>query len=133
MYEYASSLQSFIYHPALFLVAGPVSFFCLRLPYFSQSELRGGVVIRQCYATGTPQRTSTDTHRRQPRQLPLTKPSTRFKPAACAIDQSNTVKTQGLGNNWNLHSSSMQTFARRLEEKLRHYKPSFWVAVGLVT
>eukprot|EP00983_Pelagomonas_calceolata_P048637 1141145-Pelagomonas_calceolata.AAC.1 len=37
-------LQSFSYHPALFLVAGSVSFLCL--PYFSQSELRGGVVIR---------------------------------------------------------------------------------------
>eukprot|EP00983_Pelagomonas_calceolata_P046972 1140406-Pelagomonas_calceolata.AAC.16 len=31
------------YHPALFLVAGPVFFLCL--PYFSHSELRGGVVI----------------------------------------------------------------------------------------
>eukprot|EP00983_Pelagomonas_calceolata_P037556 1136394-Pelagomonas_calceolata.AAC.1 len=33
-------LQSFSFHPALFLVAGPVFFLCL--PYFSQSELRGG-------------------------------------------------------------------------------------------
>eukprot|EP00983_Pelagomonas_calceolata_P127378 1161397-Pelagomonas_calceolata.AAC.3 len=33
-------LQSFSYHLALFLVAGPVFF--LRLPYFSQSELRDG-------------------------------------------------------------------------------------------
>eukprot|EP00983_Pelagomonas_calceolata_P077668 1153954-Pelagomonas_calceolata.AAC.5 len=37
-------IQSFSYHPALFLVTGPVFFLCL--PYFSQSALRGGVVIR---------------------------------------------------------------------------------------
>eukprot|EP00983_Pelagomonas_calceolata_P015687 497939-Pelagomonas_calceolata.AAC.1 len=34
--------QPFRYYPALFLVAGPVFFFCL--PYFSQSALCGGVV-----------------------------------------------------------------------------------------
>eukprot|EP00983_Pelagomonas_calceolata_P016997 534130-Pelagomonas_calceolata.AAC.1 len=34
-------LQSYSYHPALFLVAAPVFFLCL--PYFSQSALRGGV------------------------------------------------------------------------------------------
>eukprot|EP00983_Pelagomonas_calceolata_P002512 84570-Pelagomonas_calceolata.AAC.1 len=33
--------QSFSYHPALFLVVGPVFFPCL--PYFSQPALRGGV------------------------------------------------------------------------------------------
>eukprot|EP00983_Pelagomonas_calceolata_P111890 1159829-Pelagomonas_calceolata.AAC.3 len=38
-------LQSFSYHPALILVAGPV--FSLCLPCFSQSELRGGAVIRK--------------------------------------------------------------------------------------
>eukprot|EP00983_Pelagomonas_calceolata_P046251 1140073-Pelagomonas_calceolata.AAC.1 len=38
-------LQSSSYNPALFLVAGPVFFLCL--PYFSQSELCGGVVIRE--------------------------------------------------------------------------------------
>eukprot|EP00983_Pelagomonas_calceolata_P060024 1146196-Pelagomonas_calceolata.AAC.2 len=32
-------------HPASFLVAGPVFFLCL--PYFSQSKLRGGVVIQK--------------------------------------------------------------------------------------
>eukprot|EP00983_Pelagomonas_calceolata_P064246 1148044-Pelagomonas_calceolata.AAC.6 len=37
-------LQSFSYHLALFLVAGPVFFLCL--PWFSQSELRGGEVTR---------------------------------------------------------------------------------------
>eukprot|EP00983_Pelagomonas_calceolata_P008962 291466-Pelagomonas_calceolata.AAC.1 len=34
-------LQSFSHHPALFLDAKPVFFLCL--PYFFQSELRGGV------------------------------------------------------------------------------------------
>eukprot|EP00983_Pelagomonas_calceolata_P121836 1160839-Pelagomonas_calceolata.AAC.8 len=33
-------LQSFSYHPAFFLVAGPVFF--LSLPYFFQSKHRGG-------------------------------------------------------------------------------------------
>eukprot|EP00983_Pelagomonas_calceolata_P074419 1152551-Pelagomonas_calceolata.AAC.3 len=37
-------LQSFSYHLALFLDAGPVSFPCL--PCFSQSELHGGEIIR---------------------------------------------------------------------------------------
>eukprot|EP00983_Pelagomonas_calceolata_P080355 1155106-Pelagomonas_calceolata.AAC.8 len=40
-------LQSFSYHPALFLVAGPVLFLCL--PYFSQSELRSREVTRYEY------------------------------------------------------------------------------------
>eukprot|EP00983_Pelagomonas_calceolata_P042906 1138703-Pelagomonas_calceolata.AAC.5 len=43
-------LQSFSYHPALFLIARPVFFLCL--PYFSQSELRGGVVIRSVHQCG---------------------------------------------------------------------------------
>eukprot|EP00983_Pelagomonas_calceolata_P058016 1145328-Pelagomonas_calceolata.AAC.1 len=40
-------LQSFSYHPALFLVAGPVFFLCL--PCLSQSELGGGEVIRSVH------------------------------------------------------------------------------------
>eukprot|EP00983_Pelagomonas_calceolata_P084727 1156413-Pelagomonas_calceolata.AAC.1 len=43
-------LLSFSYHPALFLVAGPVFFLCL--PYFSQSALCGGVVI--CFRCSIP-------------------------------------------------------------------------------
>eukprot|EP00983_Pelagomonas_calceolata_P011659 375305-Pelagomonas_calceolata.AAC.3 len=43
-------LQSFSYHPALFLVAEPVFF--LYLPYFSQPELCGGVVIRSVHQCG---------------------------------------------------------------------------------
>eukprot|EP00983_Pelagomonas_calceolata_P037166 1136223-Pelagomonas_calceolata.AAC.1 len=43
-------LRSFSYHPALFLVAGPVFF--LFLPYFSQSELCGGVVIWSVHQCG---------------------------------------------------------------------------------
>eukprot|EP00983_Pelagomonas_calceolata_P115601 1160217-Pelagomonas_calceolata.AAC.20 len=37
-------------HPAFFLVAGPVFFLCL--PCFSQSELRGGWVIRSVHQCG---------------------------------------------------------------------------------
>eukprot|EP00983_Pelagomonas_calceolata_P061329 1146797-Pelagomonas_calceolata.AAC.1 len=40
-------LQSFSYHLALFLIAGPVFFLCL--PYFSHSELRGGEVIQSVH------------------------------------------------------------------------------------
>eukprot|EP00983_Pelagomonas_calceolata_P051757 1142553-Pelagomonas_calceolata.AAC.10 len=43
-------LQSFIYHPAFFLVAGPVFFLCL--PCFSQSELRGWVVMQSLHQCG---------------------------------------------------------------------------------
>eukprot|EP00983_Pelagomonas_calceolata_P106412 1159229-Pelagomonas_calceolata.AAC.6 len=43
-------LQSFSYQLALFIVAGPV--FALCLPYFSQSELRGGVVIQSLHQCG---------------------------------------------------------------------------------
>eukprot|EP00983_Pelagomonas_calceolata_P077137 1153747-Pelagomonas_calceolata.AAC.1 len=43
-------LQSFSYHLVLFLLAGPIFFLCL--PCFSQSELRGGEVIRSVHQCG---------------------------------------------------------------------------------
>eukprot|EP00983_Pelagomonas_calceolata_P114779 1160127-Pelagomonas_calceolata.AAC.12 len=43
-------LQSFSYHLALCLVAGPVFFLCL--PYFSQSELCGGEIIWSVHQCG---------------------------------------------------------------------------------
>eukprot|EP00983_Pelagomonas_calceolata_P071739 1151385-Pelagomonas_calceolata.AAC.3 len=43
-------IQSFSYHPALFLVAGPIFFLCL--PCFSQSELRGLEAIQSVHQCG---------------------------------------------------------------------------------
>eukprot|EP00983_Pelagomonas_calceolata_P042728 1138629-Pelagomonas_calceolata.AAC.4 len=63
--------QSFSYHPALFLVAGPV--FSLCLPYFSQSALYGAAVIQTLLRCGPPSLMDVGTSERQNfRPLPST-------------------------------------------------------------